>query len=162
MTRFADSPTASAQVTIPAPAAELWPFVTDVQLPVATSEELQAVTGLDGGEISVGSTFKGQNQRGDLRWTTVCTVEVLDEPTAFAWVVGDPEDAVSRWGFDLVESDGATTVTQWVILGPGRSGLTWAIKQNPEGEEAIVAARLSQLRASMQATLDALAARFAG
>ena len=39
-------------------------------------------------------------------------------------------------------------------LGPGRSGLTWAIRQNPDQEEAIIERRLADFRDSMTQNLQ--------
>lgn len=48
---------------------------------------------------------------------------------------------------------GGTRLRHLVTLGPGRSGLTWAIRNDPGAEATIIAGRQEALRASMQATV---------
>ena len=149
-------------MTIDATPEQLWPLVTDPRLPVGQSPELQEVELVDEGPLQVGSRFRGHNRRGDTGWSTECTVETFAAPSAYAWAVGDPAEAISRFGFTLTPAaGGGTVVTQWVRLGPGRSGLTWAIRQNPDAEEQLIAGRLHQFEASMRDNLEALAARVA-
>ena len=158
MVRFEDGPETDATAVVPATIEEVWTDIADPRLPIATSMELQRVELVTEGELAVGSRFRGYNRRGDNTWDTVSTVETWEPPRRWSWVVGDPDDAVARWGFELEEDGGGTRVRQWCRMGPGRSGLTWAIKQRPDAEERIIDDRLTALRTSMQATLDALVA----
>ncbi len=48
-----------------------------------------------------------------------------------------------------------TRLTQWARIGPGESGLTIAVARMPDKEERIVAGRLREFRAAMQAHLEA-------
>lgn len=68
--------------------------------------------------------------------------------------VGDPADPSARWGFTLTpEGDGRTRLTQWMQMGPGRSGVNAAIDAMPDKESKIIHRRLEEHRANMQATL---------
>lgn len=157
MVRFDDEPTTAVQLDIPAAPEAIWPIVTDITLPVDHSPELQRVEWVDGHtEPAVGARFYGHNRRGDLAWTARCVITELDPPRRFTWVPGHDSEhgAYSAFGFELSPSDDGTTVTQWVRLGPGRSGLTWAIRQNPDQEEQIIEGRLAAFRESMTRNLE--------
>lgn len=161
---FADGPTTSVERVIPAPPEAVWEVVSDIGFPTATSPELEHTEWLDDADgPSVGARFLGHNARGDLTWTTTSVVTVHDAPTAFAWTPlyrpDDPEDPepLATWRFDLEPVDGGTRVTQSVTLGPGRSGVTWAIRQRPEDEATIISLRLAQFEDAMAANLDRLA-----
>lgn len=164
MVRFADGPETRATLVIDAAPEQVWPLVTDIRLPTEHSEELHDTEWLDGATgPAEGVRFRGHNRRGDTEWSTECTITEFDPPRRFTWVVGPLDDAVATWGFTLSPTeDGQTEVRQWTRLGPGRSGLTWAIRQRPEKEERIVAGRLDQLRTSMQANLETVRARLSG
>ena len=169
--RFADRPSTSVQRTISADPATIWDRLTDITLPVAGSDELQHVTWLDGAEApALGARFRGDNASGDAEWSTTSVVTTCTPPTAdhageFAWTVTIEPDAeplvgLATWGYEVEAVTGGTRVTQRVSVGPGRSGLTWAIRQNPTEESRIISGRLRWLRRGMDATLDALATEF--
>jgi hypothetical protein len=68
-----------------------------------------------------------------------------------------PDVAAAQWRFTLEPVDGGTRVSQWVRLGPGRSGLTPAIERMPDREHDIVERRLAEHRANMQRNLEGIA-----
>lgn len=161
--RFVDGPTTSVSRVVPAAPEDVWQHVSDIEFPVDGSPELQRVEWLEGHEELVpGARFVGHNARGDLTWSVVCEVTVLDAPRTFVWTPlyrpDDPEDPepLATWRFDLEPVDDGTRVTQSVTLGPGRSGLTWAIRQRPDAEERIIARRLADLEDSMTGNLERL------
>ena len=51
---------------------------------------------------------------------------------------------------------GGTTLSQWVRLGPGRSGLSFAIDQMPDKEQKIVFVRMREFEESMTRVLAAI------
>lgn len=162
MVRFADGPTTDVTTEIAADPEVIWPVVTDITLPVEGSPELREVEWLDGHtEPAEGATFVGHNRRGELAWSAECQITEFDPPNRFTWVPGHNAEhgAYSAFGFELTPIDGGTRVRQWVRLGPGRSGLTWAIKQNPEAEEEIIDGRLGQFRKAMARNLEEIARR---
>ena len=163
MVRYADGPTTEATVEVAATPEEVWPLVTDIALPVARSDELQSVEWVEGCDgPAVGAAFLGHNRRGELAWTSESVITEMDPPHRFTWVPGHRAEhgAYSTFTVELTPlPDGGTRVCQRVTLGPGRSGLTWAIRQDPDNEEAIVAGRLAHFRTAMAATLEELASR---
>lgn len=164
MVRFADGPTTEVRRVLPCPPEQVWPVITDITLPTARSPELHAVKWAEGHDAPVeGAVFVGHNRRGDLAWSAECVITECDPPHRFTWVPGHRAEhgAYSAFTFLLDPHQEGTEVTQRVRLGPGRSGLTWAIRQDPENEEAIIEARLAHFRRAMAETLEEVAARLA-
>ena len=160
--RFADGPTTSVSRVVDATAAEVWRLVSDIELPAAGSDELERVEWLDEDGPRVGARFVGHNRRGETAWSVTCVVTAYEPEERFAWdALVDPEaaepEAQSSWRFELEPTGGGTRVTQRVRFGPGRSGLTWAIRQDPDREAEFIARRLATMEASMTRTLDHLA-----
>lgn len=158
---FAEAPTTSVSTTVAASPDEVWERVSDIAFPIAASPELQRVEWLDGADAPVqGARFAGHNQRGDFAWSVECEVVACEAPTTFAWSpIDDRGDPLATWRFDLAPTDdGGTEVTQSVVIGPGRSGITWAIRQRPDDEATIISSRLAQFEEAMAANLDLLTA----
>ena len=158
--RYADCPTAVAEVHVAAPAAVIWPFVCDIQTPARFSTEFQGGELLDGATSSgLGVQFRGHNQhpaRG--QWSTVSTICEYEPERMFGWAVGDPELPAARWRFTLIPDADGTRVTQSVQLGPGESGISEVIKQMPDKESRILQRRLAEHHANMVATLEGIKA----
>ncbi|MBV9793370.1 MAG: SRPBCC family protein [Actinobacteria bacterium] len=155
MVKYADNPTARAEIHVAAPPSTVWPLVCDITVPSRFSTELTMAEWAEGTTgPCAGARFTGHSQHPAAgTWQTTCTVVVCEEPRAFSWVVEDPDDPAARWGFEL-EPDGAgTLLRQWAVLGPGRSGLTPAIEARPDKEERIVARRLAEHEANMNRCL---------
>lgn len=161
--RFEEGPTTSVERVVAASPDEVWQRISDIGFPAEVSPELQHVEWLDGAEEpGVGARFVGHNERGELQWSVTCEITECDPPRAFAWTPlyrpDDPEDPepLATWRFDLEPVDGGTRVTQSVLLGPGRSGVTWSIRQRPEDEATIISGRLAQFEQAMAANLAQL------
>jgi hypothetical protein len=156
--RYADCPTAEATLRVAAPAATIWPYVCDIQTPARFSTEFQ------GGELlgevrasGLGVQFRGHNfhpARGE--WSTVSTICEFERERVFGWAVGDPEFPAARWRFTLTPDGDGTTITQWVQLGPGESGISDLIAQMPDKESRILQRRLAEHHANMVATLEGI------
>src|SRR5262249_56052307 len=87
-------------------------------------------------------------------WTTRSCVVELEPERVFAWAVGDdPGNPGAIWRFRLEPSNFGTELSEWVQLGPGRSGLSLAIDQMPDKEQKIVFVRLREFERNMTATL---------
>lgn len=160
--RYADGPSTEISVLVHAPSAAVWDLVTDITMPARFSEELQEATWLDGAAPAVGARFTGRNRHAAIgEWETTSTVVACDENERFGWVVGDPTEPSAQWAFTLARpDDGAdgTVLTQWMRMGPGRSGINPAIDAMPDKESKILHRRLQEHRLNMVKTLEGIKA----
>jgi hypothetical protein len=160
--RYADNPVVEVTTWVDAPPARVWPLVSDVTAMAGLSNELQAAEWLDDvREPVVGARFRGRNQHEMLgEWETTSQVVECEQPAVFAWAVQSFEEGtMATWRFRLTEKDGGTELSQWVQMGPGRSGLSFAIDRMPEKEEKIVFVRMREFETNMTATLAAIKER---
>ncbi|MFI5664459.1 SRPBCC family protein [Streptomyces sp. NPDC051684] len=155
--RYADTPTVEASRTIAAPPGRVWELISDVGLTPRFSAELQSARWL-GEERGVGARFLGCSRHEAFgEWETTSYVVECEPGRVFAWAVGDPERPSAVWRFSMTaREDGGTELTQWAQMGPGRSGLSYAIDRMPEKEQKIVFGRLREWERGMEATLDGL------
>lgn len=100
---------------------------------------------------AVGARFRGVNERGRRRWSTTCTVIAAEPGRRFGFEVGLGGRPVSRWMYAFQAHDtGCRVVETWTDLRPAWViPLSWVVSG--------VAGRTSHNRATMQATLAALA-----
>jgi uncharacterized membrane protein len=154
--RYADKPTVEVRVWVAAPPARVWALVTDVELMPAMSTELQSVHWLDGAsQASPGARFCGRSRHEALgEWETTSHVVEFEPERVFGWAVGDPVSPSALWRFRLEPKDGGTELSEWMQLGPARSGLSFAIDQMPGKEQKIVFVRLREFERSITATLE--------
>lgn len=157
--RYADGPTTEVSRVIAATPAELWPYVSDIDLPARFSSEFQGAEWLDGAtEASLGARFRGTNEHPLVgRWQVECTIVEFEPERVIGWEVAGPDGAAAQWRFTLEPVESGTLVTQWCRIGPGRSGLSPAIERMPDREHEIVERRLAEHAANMQKNLDGLA-----
>lgn len=164
--RYSEGPKVCCDVYVEADPSRVWDLVTDIGLPARLSPELQRAEWFDGAEKpAVGACFAGYNRhRIAGYWRTVSHVVDLEERRVFGWavvdpdgrygdLVPDPEKPLATWRFELEPEGPGTRLRQFARIGPGRSGINLAIDRAPEREEQIVAFRLAELRANMEATL---------
>ncbi len=159
--RYADKPTVEVQAWVDADPERVWSIVSDVRLMPEMSRELQSVEWCDGVEgAAVGRRFVGRSKHDALgEWETTSQVVECDAPRVFTWAVSDPETPTALWRFTLEPENGGTRLRQWMRLGPGRSGLSFAIDQMPDKEQKIVFVRLREFENAMTGTLAAIKAR---
>jgi hypothetical protein len=159
--RYRDHPTVQVEERISGDPSLIWEAVTDIELPVGVSAELQSVEWLDGAtEVAVGSRFRGNNANSDLgEWSTESTVIEVEPGVRWVWQVNSGDDVMATWGFEVDPGRDAVTVRQWARMGPDPSGLSIAIERMPDKEGRIVSRRLEQWRTNMAANLAALKAR---
>ena len=154
--RYADTPTVEVQLWIDAPPERVWALVSDVMLMQSMSEELQSVEWLDGatGPV-VGARFVGRSKHEALgEWATTSYVVECEPERVFAWAVEDPDHPTAIWRFRLAPKDGGTELSEWMQMGPARSGLSLAIDRTPEKEEKIVFVRMREFERNMTITLE--------
>lgn len=154
--RYADKPTVEVRTWIEAPPERVWAVVADVELMPDMSDELQSVEWLDGATgPAVGARFLGRSKHDALgEWATTSHVVECEAPRVLAWAVVDPDDPIAIWRFRLEPKDGGTELSQWMQMGPGRSGLSFAIDQMPDKEQKIVFVRMREFEHNMTATLE--------
>ncbi len=165
--RLADGPTTEVSTVVAAPADELWPLISDINLSARFSTEFQGAEWLDGAVVpALGARFRGTNVHPAVgTWQVTCTIVEYEPGRAIGWAVHGPdglEPPAAWWRFELEPVDGGTQIVQRVQLGPGRSGLTPAIERMPDREHDIIGRRLAEHRENMDANLRGLAALFAG
>jgi hypothetical protein len=153
--RYADTPTVETRIWIDAPPERVWALVSDVTLMPGMSQELQAVQWLDGAtEAALGARFIGRSRHEALgEWSTTSYVVEFEAGRVFGWAVEDPQHPSARWRFRLDPADGGTELSQWMQLGPARSGLSLAIDRMPDKEQKIVFVRMREFERNMTATL---------
>ena len=154
--RYADKPTVEVRTWIDAPPARVWEVVSDIELMPAMSSELQSVEWLDGADRQgVGARFLGRSRHEALgEWEATSYVVEFEPERVFGWAVGDSASPSARWRFRLEPKDGGTGLSEWVQLGPARSGLSFAIDQMPDKEQKIVFVRMREFERNMAATLE--------
>ena len=141
--------TAQAEVEIDAPAAAVYDLVTDVTRMGEWSPECVKCEWL-GEPGQVGSTFKGHNRSGPVRWSTVARVLVADRPNEFSFATLYKDNPSTRWTYRF-QGDGPTTVTESFE----------AIKSPPFialAERLFLRNRQAQLEEGMAKTLSAIKA----
>jgi uncharacterized protein YndB with AHSA1/START domain len=149
--RYADKPTAEVQTWIDAPPDQVWRLVADISLMPELSDELQSVEWVStDGAPAIGATFRGHSKHDALgEWSTLCHIVEYEPNRVFAWAVEDPDEPTAIWRFTLVPERGGTTLTQWMQMGPARSGLSFAIDAMPDKEQKIVFVRMREFEQSM-------------
>jgi hypothetical protein len=153
--RYSDGPTVEVVLVIAAPLDVVWTCVSDIQLPARFSTELLGAEWLDGATgAHVGARFVGHNRHpaiGD--WDTTSTIYACEPGHVLGWAVGDIEAPSARWCFTLAPEGAGTRLTQWMQMGPARSGINLAIDAMPDKESKILRRRLAEHRANMERTL---------
>lgn len=155
--KYSDCPTVEVEVTVLASAERVWQLVSDIELPSRFSAEFRGAQWID--EPGVGSRFVGRNEHPALgAWETTSWVTRHEPMRRFEWAVSDPHHPSASWWFAIDEGEDCVRLRHGGRMGPAPSGLSIAIEAMPEKEERIVARRLEEWRASMQATVEGIKA----
>jgi nitroreductase len=153
---LADGPGVTVEVDVKAPAADIWPYISDIELPARFSDEFQGAEWVSD-TPRVGATFVGRNRRDDLgEWEVTCHVMGHEENRVFAWNSVDAADPAAQWRFELIALAGSTRLRFEMILGPGPSGLTAAIASMPDKEARIIATRQRGQALNMRQTIEGI------
>ena len=159
MVKYADGPTMEVEVEVGASATVIWPLISDIDMPARFSEEFQGAEWIDGVGPAIGSRFRGRNRHPVVgEWTTECTVVAYEPERAFGWVVGDVDNVLASWRFDLEQDGERTRLRMSARMGPGSSGITAAIEARPDREDDIIERRLGEWRSNMTATVEGIKA----
>ncbi len=152
----ADGAGVTAEVDVDAKPADIWPLVSDINLPARFSDEFQGAEWIDP-MPAVGATFKGRNRREDLgEWEVTCTLVDYEPEQVFAWHAGDPDSPAAQWRFEVEPLLGGSRLRFSMVLGPGASGLTAVIEAMPDKEAAIIANRQKGQAANMRRTIEGI------
>jgi len=154
--KMSDLPTISVETTISAEPDEVFAQLDDLDSMAGHGTEFQGGEWTHGRPGELGSMFVGQQRMGDREWESVSTVTTREAGHTFGWTVGDVDDPVARWTFELRRVPDGTEVHYTAVLGPGRSGLTGAIDAAPEREAQIIDRRLAHLQENMVKTLEGI------
>jgi uncharacterized protein YndB with AHSA1/START domain len=145
-----------ATIDVDAPPERVWGLLTDVTSMGRWSPECYSCEWVDGTDGPVlGARFKGRNKRGLLRWSTVSTVVVADEPSHFAWEV---DRSGMRWGYRFAPVAGGTRVTEYreeVASKPPSVRLAYALRLLGRDPDAIVRAGMAETLARLKAGAEA-------
>jgi uncharacterized membrane protein len=154
--RYADKPAVEVRIWVDAAPARVWELVSDIGLMPAMSQELQSVQWLDGADgPAAGARFTGRSKHEALgEWETTSHVIEFEPERVFGWAVGDPANPSALWRFRLEPKDGGTELSEWVQMGPARSGLSFAIDRMPDKEQKIVFVRMREFERNITATLE--------
>jgi uncharacterized membrane protein len=154
--RYADTPSVEVDTWIDSPPSRVWQIVSNIELMPTMSEELQAVEWLgDATGPSVGARFVGHSRHEALgEWSTTSEVIECEPEQALAWAVEDRDNPTAIWRFRLCAKDGGTQLSEWMQMGPARSGLSFAIDRMPEKEQKIVFVRMREFEKNMMMTLE--------
>lgn len=164
MVRYADLPSVTVDIEVQADPAALWPLITDIELPARFSDEFQGARWVPPATgPALGAVFEGANRHPLIgEWTVPCVVTVFAPERAFGWDPSGPDGRFATWRFTLEPqirtppAEPRTTLTFVAQMGFGPSGMTPAIEARPDKEEQIVAHRLEEWRANMQATVEGI------
>lgn len=156
--RFDDGLGILVETDIDASPASVWSLVTDIDLPAQFSDEFLGAT-WDDDARGVGAVFHGRNQHPAIgEWTIPCFVDAWAEHREFGWCTVDSENSGARWRFELEPSAGRTRLRFSYLIGPGPSGTTRAITNNPGKEARVLRRRLDAVQANMQRTIEGIKA----
>ncbi len=148
----------TVEVDVNAPPEDIWPYVSDIDLPAQFSDEFQGAEWISP-EPGIGATFLGRNHNERMgNWEVTCHITAYEENRTFAWNSADLEDPAAQWRFDLVPLAGATRLRFTMVLGPGPSGLTAAIAAMPDKEAKIIANRQKGQTANMRRCVEGIKA----
>jgi uncharacterized protein YndB with AHSA1/START domain len=161
--RFAEGPEWERTIEIDAPPERVWEICTDLPRLGEWSPENLGGEWLDGDGPAIGARFQGRNRHPAAgEWETTSVVTACDPPRHFAFAVGDPAHPGATWSFTLDREGAGTRLRQRVRMGPGPSGATAAIERMPDKEERIIARRLEDYDAGMEAVLNGIKAAAEG
>jgi hypothetical protein len=142
----------------------MWDLVTDVARIGEFSPECVGAAWLDGSTAQPGGRFEGHNEySGGFKSTVTCVVTEARRPDIFEWIVLDPSKLPERpgsiWRYELAPGDapGRTKVTHRFVHGPGVTGVTEGMRENPGEAAAVLQRRLDLLRKHMTVTIEGMA-----
>ena len=153
---LAAEPGVTVEVDIDASPERVWELVSDINIPAQFSTEFVGAEWVDADGPRLGASFIGRNKREDRDWQTTSYVVACDPPQLFAWNVSDPDRPGARWRFELEPIGEGTRLRQHMTIGPGVSGTSRAMEEDPGQAQQILARRREQLRRNMELTTQGI------
>ena len=94
---------------------KVYELIADVTRMAAWSPESAGAEWLAGEPGTVGSTFRGDNRRPWVKWSTICTVITADPGKRFAFAVKAAGRPVATWEFEITPPpDGCQVIERTV------------------------------------------------
>ena len=94
---------------------KVYELIADVTRMGEWSPESAGGEWLTGEPGTVGSTFRGDNRRPWVKWSTVCTVITADPGKRFAFAVKAAGRPVSTWEFEITPRPGGCEVIERTV-----------------------------------------------
>jgi Polyketide cyclase / dehydrase and lipid transport len=91
---------------------KVYELITDVTRMGEWSPESAGGKWLNGAPGTVGSTFRGDNRRPWMKWSTICTVIAAERGKRFAFAVKAAGRPVSTWEYEITPRTGGCQVTE--------------------------------------------------
>jgi uncharacterized protein YndB with AHSA1/START domain len=144
--------------------AQMWDLVTDVARIGEWSPECVGAAWLNGDTAVPEARFEGYNEYGNgYKATVTCVVTEAQRPSVFEWVVLDPSELPGQpgsiWRYELSGTGrpGQTRVVHRFVHGPGVTGLSEGMREDPRRAREVLDGRLATLRRHMTVTLEGMA-----
>jgi hypothetical protein len=130
---------------------KVYELIADVTRMGEWSPESAGAEWLTGEPGTVGSTFRGDNRRPWMKWSTICTIIAAEPGRRFAFAVKAAGLPVSTWEYEITPRTGGCQVTERTFdQRPLRYRLVSFVSTGVRG-------RAVRNRQTMEQTLDALA-----
>ncbi len=150
-----DEPGVTAEIDITATPRHIWELICDPNTPAAFDNELQHAQWLD--KPGLGARFVGHNRIRDVAdWETTNYIAHYEPGRVFGWHVMDLDEPSARWTFEIEPLGGICRLRYRMIMGPGPSGTSAAMRKAPAKAESILAGRRKVIAANMTITLEGI------
>ncbi|MGA2432223.1 MAG: SRPBCC family protein [Acidimicrobiales bacterium] len=154
--RLVDEPGTWVEIEVSAPPSTLWAIVTDINLPSRFSGEFLGAEWTGGGP-AIGASFIGRSHHPAMgEWEVESLVDHFEIDRSFGWATVNPRVPGSRWRFDLTANPEGTLLRFSMSMGPGPSGISFAINAMPEKEPRILFKRILEHHANMYRTVEGI------
>jgi uncharacterized protein YndB with AHSA1/START domain len=130
---------------------KVYELISDVTRMAQWSPESAGGQWLTGEPGTVGSTFRGDNRRPWMKWSTICTVIAADPGKRFAFTVQASGRPVATWEFDIAPRAVGCEVTERTVDQRGLRYKMMSVLSTGLRRRSV------RNRQTMQQTLDALA-----
>lgn len=153
--RVVDGQGVVVEIDTEARPADVWPIISDIEMPARFSEEFIGAEWTSDGPPGVGSTFVGRNEiPGVFAWEVTCHITQWEPERVIEWRVTDPDNPGATWRFDLAEQGAGSRLRFSMTIGEENNGTTPRALKDPDREEAVLNDRRQTLKANMQATVE--------